>query len=89
MTEFEVDDLVWVGETREPGIVVLAAGRPPGPDAVSGSLPDVNGLCCTPLALVRTISDGRVSWVRAVDMAAPGEAGSRADGTACRTESES
>lgn len=70
MAEFEVDDLVLVGEAKDLGVVVLAAGRAPDPGTVPANLPDLNGLCCTPLALVRTIANGSVRWVRVADMAA-------------------
>ncbi|WP_194908408.1 hypothetical protein [Catenulispora rubra] len=84
MAEFEVDDLVRVGEAGDLGVVVLAAGRAPDPATVPGNLPDLNGLCCTPLALVRTIANGSIRWVRAVDMAAA-EAG---PGTESESEAE-
>ena len=71
MAEFEVDDVVVVGEARDLSVVVLAAGRAPDPGTVPANLPDLNGLCCTPLALVRTIANGSVRWVRAADLAAP------------------
>ena len=78
MAEFEVDDLVLIGEAGEPGVVVLAAGRAPDPDLVPENLPDLNGLCCTPIALVRTLSDGCFQWVRAADLiAVPGRGESR------------
>lgn len=83
MAEFEVDDLVWVGEAKDLGVVVLAAGRAPDPGTVPRDLPDLNGLCCTPLALVRTVANGSIRWVRAADMAAA-EAGPDAE-----SESES
>ncbi|MEY9857870.1 hypothetical protein ABH935_003483 [Catenulispora sp. GAS73] len=81
MAEFEVDDLVWVGEAKDLGVVVLAAGRAPDPGTVPRDLPDLNGLCCTPLALVRTIANGSIRWVRAADMAAA-EAGPDAEAEA-------
>ena len=70
MTDFDVDDLVWIGdrEDKELAVVVLPAHR--APDTAPDDAPDLNGLCCVPIALVRIVSDGWMRWVKAGEMTA-------------------
>ena len=72
---FDRGDVVRVGDEDELSVVVLPTYCKPQPGDVPSELPEV-GICCVPLALVRTpaTGEGVLRWVGVEDINAAGNA---------------